>query len=145
MLNRVFVYGTLMAGKWNDGEIYAKNRVACHKATIKGRIYAVASFPGVRLEHEDSVVNGEVHEYPPEMMRKLLQLMDSLEGYHPTRTNNHYNRKIVKATLEDGSEIEVYVYEYGRNVPEEIRILSGSWTETSQYEVMTKRAATLGR
>ncbi|MFN3329420.1 MAG: gamma-glutamylcyclotransferase [Pyrinomonadaceae bacterium] len=145
MLNRIFVYGTLMAGKWNDREIYAKSRIACHKATIKGRIYAVAAFPGLRLDHEDSIVHGEVHEYLPEMMEKLLPLMDSLEGYQADSMNNHYNRKVVNAKLEDGREVEVYVYEYSRPVPEELRILSGTWTENSRNEILTKQAKTVDR
>jgi len=145
MITSVFVYGTLKAGQWNDRPVYAKNRVACHKATIQGRIYAVASFPGVRLTDDDSVVYGEVHEYTEHMFKSILPMMDGLEGYDPNRKDNHYNRKIVRATLENGKEVDVYVYEYGRVIPENLRILSGNWTETSREEVLSKQAKAAGK
>lgn len=144
MLTSVFVYGTLKAGQWNDRPIYSKNRVSCHKATIQGRIYAVASFPGVRLTDDGEVVYGEVHEYTEQMFKSILPMMDGLEGYDPKRKDNHYNRKVVRATLENGKEVDVYVYEYGRPVPESLRILSGNWTETSREEVLSRQVKAAG-
>jgi gamma-glutamylcyclotransferase (GGCT)/AIG2-like uncharacterized protein YtfP len=128
MLNRVFVYGSLKEGEWNDREIYSKNRISCEKATIVGRIYAVASFPGVKLTG-DGVVHGEVHTYPEEKLEKVQRAMDSLEGYVEGRGQNFYDRRVVKATLESGEVVDAWVYEFGRDVYKEIEILSGEWKE----------------
>lgn len=137
MLNRFFVYGTLKDKQWNDREIYRSNRIGCEKATIVGRIYAVASFPGVKLTG-DGVVHGEVHTYPVEKLAGIQQAMDSLEGYHPDRKENHYWRKMVKATLESGEVVDAWVYEYGREVFKEIEITSGEWTEGCHAPIRAK-------
>jgi gamma-glutamylcyclotransferase (GGCT)/AIG2-like uncharacterized protein YtfP len=135
MLNNVFVYGTLKKNEWNDRPFYQNNRVSCKKAVVRGRIYAIATFPGVLLNDEESIVYGEVHTYPEEMMAKILACLDSLEGYQEGRAENSYNRKVVTATLENGKEIEAYIYEYSRQPSESIRIESGVWTKDSHIEV----------
>jgi gamma-glutamylcyclotransferase (GGCT)/AIG2-like uncharacterized protein YtfP len=128
MLNKFFVYGTLKADQWNDRDIYRKNRISVEKAVVVGRIFAVASFPGVKLTG-DGVVYGEVHTYPEEKLAEITAAMDSLEGYKEGREYNHYNRKIVKATLENGKEVDAYIYEYAHDVFKEIEIESGEWKE----------------
>ena len=128
MLNKFFVYGTLKEDQWNDRELYSNNRVSVEKANVVGRIYAVAGFPGVKLTG-DGVVHGEIHTYPEGMVAKITRAMDALEGYEEGRGGNHYNRKIVKATLESGEVIDANIYEYAREVYEEIEITTGEWVE----------------
>ena len=147
MLNNFFVYGTLKEGEWNDRPWYRENRIGVKKGAIRGRIYAVASFPGLKLNDEESIVYGEVHTYPAEKLKECLMLMDGLEGYVEGREHNHYNRKVVTVTLESSKEVEAYVYEYAPKVHESLRILSGVWTPKSldEVEARNKKVRAAGR
>jgi gamma-glutamylcyclotransferase (GGCT)/AIG2-like uncharacterized protein YtfP len=152
MLNNIFVYGTLMEGKWNDERLYdavGKYRVSVLKGTIAGRIYAVHSFPGVKINDVNSIVHGEVHTFPKDKMAAVLKACDRLEGYVEggNEENNFYNRRIVPVTLESGETVDAYVYEYAKKVEESIRITDGRWTEKSleQIQHRNKKSMAAGR
>jgi len=73
------------------------------------------------------MVYGEVHTYPEEIMAQVLSLFDKIEGYVEGSEDNLYDRKIVSVTLENGKEVDAYVYEYNGEVDESLLIESGEW------------------
>ena len=49
MINKVFVYGTLKEGRPLDRKVFADLRLSVNPATIKGKIYHLNWYPGIKL------------------------------------------------------------------------------------------------
>lgn len=128
LIHHMFVYGTLKEGRPLDRPLFAKTRKSVREGTIKGKIYELGSYPGVRLEGKGEI-QGEAHEFRPKDIKAILMQMDGIEGYREDRDekHNHYNRRVVTVVCKDGGKIDAYVYEYGRELPEERRIKAGVW------------------
>lgn len=128
IINHMFVYGTLKEGRPLDRDLFAKTRTSVKEGAIKGKIYELGSYPGVRLGDKGSI-QGEAHSFRARDMKVILASMDAIEGYREDRDerHNHYNRRIVTVTLKGGGKVEAYVYEYGQELPEKRRIKSGVW------------------
>jgi gamma-glutamylcyclotransferase (GGCT)/AIG2-like uncharacterized protein YtfP len=116
----LFVYGTLKRGfdnqwarrLWDGGRFLGA-------AQIPGRLYLVAHYPGLRpAQNLGEVVHGEVCQ--PADAAALCPELDEFEG--PS-----YRRAAVRARLEDGSELDVWVYEYVAPVDEDRLIPSGRY------------------
>lgn len=136
VLNRVFVYGTLKEGMSNDRPFYAKNRTLVQVGTISGTLFDLGSFPGISLAG-DTIIHGEVHTYPVELMKEVLERMDSLEGYHSGSPDkeNFYNRRVVDIILKDGEKVPAYLYEFNtyRSRYSLPIISSGIWKPRQEY------------
>ncbi len=105
--NLVFVYGSLKEGGYY-AMYFDSSRLSVQKAVIKGDLYDGLPFPFVDIEGVGEV-HGEVHEY--EGFENVLKLIDQIEGFIKEGfVGNLYDRIITKATLEDGKEVDVYVY-----------------------------------
>ena len=130
-INHMFVYGTLKEGRPLDRSLFAETRKSVREAAITGKIYNLGSYPGIRLEGDEEV-HGEVHEFRAKDMATILSIMDSIEGYREGRDEkqNLYNRRSVTAVTKDGEKVTVYVYEYGREIPEDRRLKDGVWEPT---------------
>ena len=113
MLNKVFVYGTLKAGMSNDRPIYKDNRKDVQEGTVEGTLFDLGHFPGLSLAG-NTVIQGEVHTYPKELMEEIVGRMDSLEGFSPDAPEDHnfYNRRIVDILLKNGEKAKAYLYEF---------------------------------
>lgn len=85
----VFVYGTLRRG----GAGAMSNRFPASKfiaeAEVRGSLYDLGAYPGLRLDDSDSRVVGEVYEVDDELLNRL----DAFES------SSHYLRKQVEITL----------------------------------------------
>ena len=113
-MEKVFVYGTLRKGFSNHH--YLKNSKFLGKARTKERYTMVAaSIPFVNKTPSTQIV-GEVYEVDVATLKKL----DVLEG-HP----NWYIREKVPVILEDGQEIEAWIYFNDRE--------HGEFVETGDY------------
>ena len=94
-MHRVFVYGTLKREEPNHYILENVKGKFIDRATIKGTMYDLGAFPGIRLEG-DGTIYGEVFEVEGDGIRPL----DRLEG-HPT----FYCRKPVESSI---GPVEVY-------------------------------------
>lgn len=114
--DKIFVYGTLRPGR-GAYKTFIEGR-AEHVSTtrIRGRMYDLGSYPGVRLEYdEDDWVTGDLFTITDD---KLPDMLDRYEGYP-----NYYDRRMV--ATEDGHD--TWVYEFGVVPPAASLVSSGEW------------------
>lgn len=117
MTERFFVYGTLKVGGYFAAG-FDKVRTSVKPATLKGHdLYRIgkSSFP-VAIPGDGFVI-GEVHEYTKADTSQVLKELDRIEGYvENNEENSLYIRKKLPITLNDGSEIEAYVYIFNQDI-----------------------------
>jgi len=124
----VFVYGTLKEGRPLDRKIFADTRLSVIPATIGGTLYNLGRYPAVKLTGK-GLVQGEIHKFHKDDIRKVIEIMDMIEGYSQKREekNNLYNRRVVTAKTKDGEKTDVYVYEYSQEPKASTKIDDGLW------------------
>lgn len=113
---KVFVYGSLKKGKQADA--FLKNSKFISEDSVKGGLYAISFFPGIRLD-EDGEVSGEVYEVD----RDTLFRLDNYEGYYGTRPDSLFVRKNV--TTNKGEK--VCIYEFNGSVKGCHKVEDGVW------------------
>jgi gamma-glutamylcyclotransferase (GGCT)/AIG2-like uncharacterized protein YtfP len=126
MLDRVFVYGTLMRGFDHPmSKLLSAGADFLGEASCRGRLYMVAHYPGLlHSDNADDIVFGELFR-----LRNVDELMAALDdyesvgpGYEPPTL---YLRETLPVTLDDGSVTDAWTYIYNRPVSEATRIASG--------------------
>lgn len=129
---KLFVYGSLMRGFWNNRLLDGARLVG--EAVTPGSMISLGAFPGVKTHStwkDNPVVYGELYKIDD----AILARCDRLEGYRgPDDPHNFYVRKIVPvATLSDKEplNIEAFIYEWnGDNTKYYYEtIKSGNWRE----------------
>lgn len=128
MLNRVFVYGTLMQGMSNH-HLVAPYLIAIYSAQMRGILFDLPyGYPAV-LDGE-GVVKGELIELSD--VADALATLDKLEQYHgQICPENLYDRVIREVIDSNGNVISAYVYLWSK--PEKLedigkRIPNGEWS-----------------
>jgi gamma-glutamylcyclotransferase (GGCT)/AIG2-like uncharacterized protein YtfP len=126
MLDRLFVYGTLMRGFDHPmAKLLSRSAEFCGEARCQGRLYLVKHYPGLVLSDDaDDVVFGELYRMhrPDELLREFDMYEACGEGFaEPTE----YLRQMLTVTLEDGTASEAWTYIYNWPVSELPRIASG--------------------
>jgi gamma-glutamylcyclotransferase (GGCT)/AIG2-like uncharacterized protein YtfP len=126
MLDRVFVYGTLMRGFDHPmSKLLSSGADFLGEASCRGRLYMVAHYPGL-LHSDDAndIVFGELFRLRD--TEGLMAALDDYEsvgpGYEPPTL---YLRETIAVTLADGSVSEAWTYIYNKPVIAEKRIASG--------------------
>jgi gamma-glutamylcyclotransferase (GGCT)/AIG2-like uncharacterized protein YtfP len=130
VLDRVFVYGTLMRGFDHPmSRLLSAGADFLGEASCRGRLYLVAHYPG--LLHSDNagdVVFGELYR-----LRDVDALMAALDDYESVGPGYEaptlYLRERVPVTLGGGRVVEAWTYIYNRPVDESKRIVSGRFLE----------------
>lgn len=107
MINKIFVYGTLQRGMYNEKFLPNVAIKSAYNATINGDLYMVkgATFPAVVNKNSSNIVHGELYELKDKLIDSLIKLCDRLEG-HP----NFYKRETTSVTDEFGNKHMAYVY-----------------------------------
>ena len=130
MLDRLFVYGTLMRGF--DHPVARLLRQAADfigEARCRGRLYRVKHYPGLVLSDDaDDIVFGEVYRLRQraELLREFDIYEACGEGFaEPTQ----YIRQMLPVTLEQGETCEAWTYIYNWPVADLKRIASGRFME----------------
>jgi gamma-glutamylcyclotransferase (GGCT)/AIG2-like uncharacterized protein YtfP len=126
MLDRLFVYGTLMRGfehpmsRLLSGSAEFLGAAHCH-----GRLYLVKHYPGLVLSDvPGDVVHGEL--YRMNTPQQLLATLDDYEGCGPDFAQpTAYLRQVLPVMLADGTVSEAWTYVYNWRVMESRRIASG--------------------
>jgi gamma-glutamylcyclotransferase (GGCT)/AIG2-like uncharacterized protein YtfP len=130
LLDRVFVYGTLMRGFDHPmSKLLSAGAEFLGEASCRGRLYMVAHYPGLLLSNDaDDIVFGEL--YRMRQPTDLLATLDDYEsvgpGYAPPTL---YLRESLPVTLGDGTVSEAWTYIYNRPVEESKRIVSGRFLD----------------
>ncbi|MDB5563436.1 MAG: hypothetical protein JWP84_2 [Tardiphaga sp.] len=130
LLDRVFVYGTLMRGFDHPmSKLLSAEAEFLGEASCRGRLYMVAHYPGLLLsDNADDVVFGEL--YRMRQPTDLLATLDDYEsvgpGYQPPTL---YLRETLPVTLGDATVSEAWTYIYNRPVEESKRIVSGRFLQ----------------
>jgi gamma-glutamylcyclotransferase (GGCT)/AIG2-like uncharacterized protein YtfP len=130
MLDRLFVYGTLMRGYEHPmAQLLSRSAEFVGTAQCRGRLYLVKHYPGLLLSDQpDEVVHGELYRaYRPQ---ELLATFDEYEGCGPGFAQpTAYLRQLLPVTLMDGTVSKAWSYIYNWPVEETKRIASGRFLE----------------
>jgi gamma-glutamylcyclotransferase (GGCT)/AIG2-like uncharacterized protein YtfP len=131
MLDRLFVYGTLMRGYDHAmARLLSRSADLLGEAQCRGRLYRIKHYPGLILSGQATdVVHGELYRlHHPE---ELIATFDDYEGCGPAFAQpTAYLREAITVTLVDGTVYETWTYVYNRPVTESSRIFSGRFLES---------------
>jgi gamma-glutamylcyclotransferase (GGCT)/AIG2-like uncharacterized protein YtfP len=130
MLDRLFVYGTLMRGFDHPmAQLLSRSAEFIGEARCQGRLYRVKHYPGLVLSGEtNDVVFGELYRLrvPDELLREFDMYEACGEGFaEPTE----YIRQMLPVISGDGPAREAWTYIYNWPVAHLPRIVSGRFME----------------
>ena len=120
MADYLFVYGTLKL-EVAPAEIVEVMRYLRNvgRATIRGFLYDLGMYPGVRLDANGGEVEGEILEFNDPAVLKFL---DTYEGYDPeTPSKSLFVHRRCQVHLKE-ENLFCWVYEYNRQPPKSRRI-----------------------
>jgi gamma-glutamylcyclotransferase (GGCT)/AIG2-like uncharacterized protein YtfP len=126
MLDRLFVYGTLMHGYDHPmARLLSDNADYLGPATFRGQLYRVQHYPGLRASDDaGDVVFGDL--YRLRAPGELLVTLDDYESCGPGfAAPAEYRREALPVTRADGSAVEAWVYLYNWDLSPDQRIASG--------------------
>ncbi len=131
MLDRLFVYGTLMRGFDHPmAQLLSRSADFIGEARCRGRLYLVKHYPGLVLSDDPAdVVFGELYRLraPDELLREFDMYEACGEGFaEPTE----YVRQMLRVTSEGHSVDGAWTYIYNWPVAQLPRIVSGRFLET---------------
>jgi gamma-glutamylcyclotransferase (GGCT)/AIG2-like uncharacterized protein YtfP len=117
----VFVYGTLRRGEQRDINRLQPAPIFISLGHIKGTLYDLGSYPGVRLGGAQWV-QGEVYQITLELERQL----DAIEEVWPQQTGEYARRAVVVQCA--GASLTCLVYEVAeQRTSGRVIIGSGDW------------------
>ncbi len=128
MGDKVFVYGTLMAGFDRRRRAGIDTKMAfAGRGWIEAALYDLGIFPAA-VPAPGGRVWGEVYEV--EAPSDVLATLDEIEGYRSSEPDTSlYTRVEVPVTLEDGSVDTAWVYFYNAPLGRAEQISSGDYLE----------------
>ena len=111
VIDNLFVYGTLQKGKQHDNFL---NNISgkWKKGYVVGQLLNISSgpdygYPALKLDAKGSKIYGMV--FHSKDLESHIKKIDEFEG-------DNYKRIISKIILEDGSQVESYLYELKWNL-----------------------------
>ena len=130
MLDRLFVYGTLMRGFDHPmAKLLSRNADFIGEASCRGRLYRVKHYPGLVLSDDiNDVVFGELFRLRQanELLREFDMYEACGEGFaEPTQ----YIRRMLPVALGDGAVSEAWTYVYNWPAAHLPQIASGRFLE----------------
>jgi gamma-glutamylcyclotransferase (GGCT)/AIG2-like uncharacterized protein YtfP len=130
MLDRLFVYGTLMRGFDHPmATLLSRGADFIGEARCRGRLYRVRHYPGLVLSDDaDDVVFGELFR-----LRRRAELLREFDIYEACGEGfaepTEYVRQTLPVALGDGAVSEAWIYLYNWPVAHLPRITSGRFME----------------
>jgi gamma-glutamylcyclotransferase (GGCT)/AIG2-like uncharacterized protein YtfP len=128
MADHLFLYGTLRPGLAPGRLAKVVGRLEhIGIGSIPGRLYDLGPYPGAILDPSAAThVVGDVSKLP--VGPAALAAFDAYEGYGPASGERSlYRRVATPVTLENGTQIECWVYVYNRNSIGETLIEGGDY------------------
>ncbi|MDP4160847.1 MAG: gamma-glutamylcyclotransferase family protein [Bacillota bacterium] len=109
MVNKVFVYGTLLSGLSNH-RVVKPYVVDCKAAKTVGQLYHLPyGYPAVIDSDSEQKIIGELLELKE--AEPALKALDRLEGYiGPGDRRNLYERIVQEVVMTDCSRVLAYIY-----------------------------------
>ncbi len=104
-----FAYGTLKRGEVREQQ-WPCRPIAVLRGSTPGSLWEVADYPGLKIEGETRVM-GEIWLFPAEQEKRILEVLDVVEGY-PTL----YTREVVDCETLDGQPISATVYVFNQPI-----------------------------
>lgn len=130
MSEYLFVYGSLKRGFGGKEVTGLANQMKwIGTAKVPGRLYDLGKYVGAIVENDlDSFVKGELLEIPdPSVLKRL----DEYEEYNPARVLSClFVRRQVRARVENGREVDAWIYVYNRDPGDAPIIPSGEYLRT---------------
>jgi gamma-glutamylcyclotransferase (GGCT)/AIG2-like uncharacterized protein YtfP len=125
MLDRLFVYGTLMRGYDHPmARLVSDNADFIGAATIPGRLYLIRHYPGlVPSEDRADVVHGEAFRL--HRPHEILAALDDYEGCGDGAVAPEYRRVTASLRIDGGTAQHAWTYLYIHDVTRLPRIVSG--------------------
>jgi gamma-glutamylcyclotransferase (GGCT)/AIG2-like uncharacterized protein YtfP len=125
---RVFFYGTLMAGFDRRRRAEIDDRLTyLGRGSISAALFDVGIYPAA-VPAPDGQVWGEVYDVKDPAI--VLAALDEIEGYTPEDPDRSlYVRTAVSVRLPDGSTTDAWVYFYNAPLGRAQRIPSGDYFE----------------
>ena len=124
VLNRIFVYGTLMKDESRYLAIKNADFEFINGAFTKGKLLHLNDYPGLIFDDKDQV-SGEL--YQCDNINKRLSEIDQIEGFHGYQYDGSlFNRVILKVEIKGEF---VWSWAYYFNGKGGIEIPSGNWHE----------------
>lgn len=128
-LRHVFVYGTLRRGGSNDITRLQPAPVWVGAALLRGALYGLGPYPGMRLDgsaEQDRPVVGEVYAVTP-LLERQLDLIEGLDPDAPPADADEYAKRDVVVELA-GRPLACFMYEiHPRYALPEARLPHGDW------------------
>lgn len=125
MKDYLFVYGTL-SPNYAPGEVanVVRRLRSVGAATVKGRLYDLGEYPGAILDASTRrKISGRVFALPED--QSVLKSLDEYEDYKPHDPDaSLFVRKRATVKLDDGRELECWMYVYNRD-PGNAPLVSG--------------------
>lgn len=136
-LRHVFVYGTLRRGGSNDITRLQPAPVWVGVARLRGALYGLGPYPGMRLEghsEQDPPVIGEVYAVTP-ALEEQLDVIEGLRMDLPPQELDEYAKRDV--TIEVGGRpVPCFMYEiHPRYADATARLLHGDWFQVAPASV----------
>jgi gamma-glutamylcyclotransferase (GGCT)/AIG2-like uncharacterized protein YtfP len=130
MLDRLFVYGTLMRGFDHPmAQLLSRSADLVGEARCQGRLYLVKDYPALVPSTDPAdVVYGELYRLrqPAELLREFDIYEACGEGFAaPTE----YVRRLLSVTPHEGGAVDAWTYIYNWPVAHLTRIASGRFLE----------------
>ena len=127
MSEHLFVYGTLRRGQPLFRYLDPKTTRLVGEGTIAGRLFDLGEYPGAISDTKRfSTIRGEVHQLLDP--RTTLAILDDVEGYDAVRPERSlFERRTAMVTLDDGREMESWVYFYRRSLGRATEIPDGDF------------------
>ena len=128
----LFVYGTLLSRLGHSMHQVMKQEARfIGPATYQGQMYLVSGYPGaVPSDNADDRVVGEVWELDdPDQAFDMLDVYEGCEESRP-----EFKRDRVKVRLDDGREIDSWIYMFDQPIEGRERIVSGNFVRFLEHQ-----------
>ena len=124
----VFFYGTLMTPFNRTGRLRINEHLVFRgRGSIEAALFDLGIYPAA-VPASDSRVRGEVYALTDPTT--ALRALDELEGYRPGDPETSlYTRTLTPVRLDDGNDVEAWVYFYNAPLGRAERIQSGDYLE----------------
>ena len=124
----VFFYGTLMTPFNRTGRLNLDQHLVYQgRGSIAAALFDLGIYPAA-VPDADGLVVGEVYEMT--QPASALRALDELEGYRPGEPESSlYTRRRTPVSMDDGSEVNAWVYFYNAPLGRAEKIESGDYLE----------------
>ncbi len=125
----LFVYGTLMRELANNPFLDTPFKAAYFaNGSVRGELFDVGEFPGFVPSENGAEVRGEVFQVKiAESLFETLDIVEGVNDQYPERSL--FERTTTNVKLENGENLEAWIYQYNLSPANLKRIENGDYRE----------------